>query len=62
MSNNSKQPYLTSWCGGEPGNSKCNFNCKLCLILSGKAELIKSDPNSLKLTYRIREEVTDVKQ
>ena len=45
------EPYLTSWCGG----SGCN-NCKLCLIFSGKAELVKADPKSLRLTYRIKEE------
>lgn len=41
-------PYLTSWCGG----MGCD-NCKLCLIFSGKAKLIKADDLSHKLTYRI---------
>lgn len=45
------KPYLTTWCGG----TGCD-NCKLCLIFSGKAELIKADDKSHKLTYRITEE------
>jgi hypothetical protein len=47
-------PFLTTWCGGSEGNTKCNYNCKLCLIFSGKAELIKADDKCLKLTYRIK--------
>lgn len=44
------KPYLTSWCGGEG----CD-NCKVCLILSGKARLIKADDATLTLTYQIME-------
>lgn len=44
---------MTSWCGGEPGNNACDFSCKLCLILTGKAQLIKADDKKLRLTYRI---------
>lgn len=39
-------PYLTSWCGG----MGCD-NCKLCLIFSGKAELVKT--NGSKLTFKV---------
>lgn len=39
---------LTSWCGG----MGCD-NCKLCLILSGKAKLIKADERNLTFTYKI---------
>lgn len=45
------EKYLTSWCGG----MGCD-NCKLCLIFSGKAELIAADEKNLKLTYLITEE------
>lgn len=40
------EPYLTTWCGG----SGCS-NCKLCLIFSGQAKLIKADDKALRLTY-----------
>lgn len=50
LSNQADNQYLTSWCGG----TGCD-NCKLCLIFSGKAELIKADDKSHKLTYRITE-------
>ncbi len=59
MPNNTTEsttPFLTTWCGGSTGNTKCNYNCKLCLIHSGKAELIKADDRNLKLTYRIRQD------
>ena len=47
--------YMTSWCGGEPANKTCNFNCKLCLILGGKAEL--TDIQGSKLIYKITNEL-----
>jgi hypothetical protein len=52
-----EEKFLTSWCGGLEGNSACNYNCKLCLIFSGKAELM--GVRGAVLTYRIQEDSTD---
>lgn len=49
MSNTDEKIFITTWCGG----MGCD-NCKLCLIFSGRAELIDSDEKSLTLTYRLR--------
>lgn len=54
MSNDT--PYITSWCGGMEGNKACNYHCKACLILSGKARLVKADDTTHVLTYRYKEE------
>lgn len=47
------EKFLTSWCGGMEGNKACNYNCKVCLITSGKVKLIKIEGSVF--TYRIKE-------